>query len=75
MESWCHVAARRCRPRSQCTRPLRAAFSTGATAGAAAQEEEREEVAREAEEECTRISGRSWTIKPGLVSLCVCYST
>lgn len=74
MESWCHVAARRCRPLSQCTRPLRAVFSTGVTAGAAVPEEEREEAAREAEGECTRIFGRSWTIKPGLVSLCMCYS-
>ncbi len=70
-ESWCRAAARPCRPLSQYTRLLRAAFSTGATAGAAAQGEEREEAAREAEEEYMRISERSWTIKPGFVTLCM----
>lgn len=64
-ESWCHAAVRPCRPPSQFTLPPRAASSTAAIAAAAAQVEEREEVAKEEGEESTRISGRSWTIKPG----------
>lgn len=72
--NWCRGAAKPCRPLSQCTLLLRAAFSTGATAGAAAQEEEKGEIAKEAGEECMRISGRSWTIKPGLVTLWMCFT-
>lgn len=68
-ESWCHGAARPCLPRSLCTQPPKAAFSMEATVEAAAQEE-RDEVVREFGEECMKISGRSWTIKPGLVALC-----
>lgn len=37
-------------------------------------EEEKEEAAREEGEECMRISGRSSTIKPGLVTLSRCCS-
>lgn len=64
-ESWCPVAVRPCRPRSPFTRPPRAACSTAAIAAAAAQEEATGEEAKEEEEESMRISGRSWTIKPG----------
>lgn len=71
-ESWCHGAVRPCQPLSQCTRQLRAAFSTAVTAEAAAQEEEKEEAVKEAGEEFMRTSGRSLTIKPGLVTLPVC---
>ena len=43
----------------------------GATAGAAVREVEKEEAEREAGAACTRTSGRSWIIKPGLVTLSV----
>lgn len=66
--NWCRGAVRPCRPPSQCTLPPKAASSTAATAGAAAPEGERGEAAREAEGGCTRISARSWTIKPGYVN-------
>lgn len=72
--NWCRGAARPCQPPSQCTLPPRAASSTAATAGAAAPEAERGEAAREAEEGCTRISARSWTIKPGYVNFSRRYS-
>lgn len=67
METWCPGAVRPCQPLFQYTQLLRAASLMGAIAGAAVQEEEKEEVVREAEVEFMRISGRSWTIKPGLV--------
>lgn len=72
MENWCLGAVRPCRPLFQCTPLLRAVSSMAATAGAAAQEEEMEEPVREAGVECMRTSGRSLTIKPGLVSLSKC---
>lgn len=72
--NWCRGAVRPCRPPSQCTLPPKAASSTAATAGAAAPEGERGEAAREAEEGCTRISARSWTIKPGYANFSRCSS-
>lgn len=73
--NWCRGVVRPCQPPSQCTLPPRAASSTAATAGAAAPEEERGEAVKEAEEgECTRISAKSWTIKPGYVNFPRCCS-
>lgn len=69
--SWCHGAVRPCQRLSQCTQRLRAVFSTAATAEVAAQEE-KEEVVKDAGVAFMRTSGRSWTIKPGLVITLVC---
>lgn len=71
MESCCRGAVRPCRPLSQCTQQLRAAFSMAVTAEVAVQEEEKEEVVKDAGVVSMRTFGRSWTIKPGLVT-CVC---